>query len=127
MGTCIKIIFLFQELNHSISSTKEGRREDSTFLTNRSQSNDKISIMSRRTTTKDKRKYSLWKLSSPVIIVILVIGQHSAQASPSPQNDRQAVKVNKCCEKFEVIVEGKCTIAKELNTGKIRRCSKPEL
>lgn len=77
--------------------------------------------MSRRTTTQDKRKYALWKLFSHVIIIILVVGQHSAQASPSPQNDRPVVKVNKCCEKFEVIVEGKCAIAKELNTGKIRR------
>lgn len=51
------------------------------------------------------------------IIAIFVAMQHAVGASPS-KDVQPLVKINKCCEKFEIYVDGRCTNAQEINSSK---------
>lgn len=52
-------------------------------------------------------------------IIIFVTMQQYHAVSASPNKDVQpAVRINKCCEKFEIYVDSRCTIAKEVNACK---------
>lgn len=53
------------------------------------------------------------------IVAIFIAMQHAVSASPS-KDVQPAVRINKCCEKFEIYVDGRCTIAQEVNASK--RC-----
>lgn len=57
---------------------------------------------------QNQLKSLLWT----VLAVSLVV-----EASPQKFTDPYIVKVNKCCEKFEVIFESRCTDARKLNNG----------
>lgn len=46
------------------------------------------------------------------IVVLSVIDYVSGSL---PRDDPNLVKINKCCEKFEIIVDNRCTDARELN------------
>lgn len=48
------------------------------------------------------------------IMAVFVMMHHAADASPS-KDVQPSVRINKCCEKFEVYVDSRCTSAKEVN------------
>lgn len=48
------------------------------------------------------------------IIAIVVTMHHAVDASPS-KDVQPSVKINKCCEKFEIYVDSRCTIASKVN------------
>lgn len=50
------------------------------------------------------------------IVAIFVTMQHAVEASPN--KDVQPVRINKCCEKFEIYVDLRCTNAQEVNESK---------
>lgn len=51
------------------------------------------------------------------IIAIFVAVHHTVGASPN-KDSQPTVKINKCCEKFEIYVDGRCTSASEVNSCK---------
>lgn len=57
------------------------------------------------------------------IVAIVIALQHAVDASPS-KDVQPVVRINKCCEKFEIYVDEKCTSAKDLNTSKWRHVMK---
>lgn len=53
-----------------------------------------------------------------VATLVMCVNQSSASPPPPPPfTDPYIVKVNKCCEKFEVIEGGRCTDARKINNG----------
>lgn len=52
-----------------------------------------------------------------IATVLLVMMHQTAEASPNKDVQPQ-VKINKCCEKFEIYVNYRCTIAREANESK---------
>lgn len=53
----------------------------------------------------------------PIIAIILLL-QRGAHASPS-KNVQPSVKINKCCEKFEILVDSRCTNAASVNSSEL--------
>lgn len=52
-------------------------------------------------------------------IVAVFVMMHHAAVDASPSKDAQpAVRINKCCEKFEIYVDSRCTSAREANACK---------
>lgn len=47
-------------------------------------------------------------------IIFTVLFLHCAQASPN-NVVHHSVKVNKCCERFEILVDSRCTAAESIN------------
>lgn len=52
-----------------------------------------------------------------VAIIFIAIAQY-VQALPN-KDVQPSVKINKCCEKFEIYVDGRCTTAEFVNTSKL--------
>lgn len=52
-----------------------------------------------------------------IIAIIFMTTQHAVDASPS-KDVQPAVRINKCCEKFEIYVDLRCTSASEVNASK---------
>lgn len=50
-------------------------------------------------------------------ILAIFMTMHSADASPS-KDVQPSVRINKCCEKFEIYIDQRCTNAQEVNTSK---------
>lgn len=50
------------------------------------------------------------------IIAIFIASMQLVDASPN-KDVQPSVKINKCCEKFEVYVDSRCTAAKEINAS----------
>ncbi|XP_055588434.1 probable G-protein coupled receptor Mth-like 5 [Uranotaenia lowii] len=67
-----------------------------------------------------------WPLSFvvllPMLLTILgrstlVVGSVQSSSSSNQRNaNPNAVRINKCCEKFEIMFDGKCTVAESVNT-----------
>lgn len=52
-------------------------------------------------------------------IVAVFVMMHHAVVDASPSKDVQpTVRINKCCEKFEIYVDSRCTSAREVNACK---------
>ena len=51
------------------------------------------------------------------IIAIFMTMHHTVNASPS-KDVQPSVRINKCCEKFEIYVDSRCTNAAEVNACK---------
>lgn len=50
-----------------------------------------------------------------LLAATLVVG---SVASTTPQKyNPNAVRINKCCERFEVMLDGKCTVAESINAS----------
>lgn len=54
------------------------------------------------------------------IIFIAIATQQYVQALPN-KDVQPSVKINKCCEKFEIYVDGRCTIAETVNSCKLTK------
>lgn len=54
--------------------------------------------------------------ASIMAVLVLTTMHHAVDASPS-KDVQPSVKINKCCEKFEVYVDSRCTSAKEVNAS----------
>lgn len=54
-----------------------------------------------------------------IMAVFVMMMHHAVEASPS-KDVQPSVKINKCCEKFEIYVDSRCTSAKEVNTSEYR-------
>lgn len=52
-------------------------------------------------------------------IIYFIITAQICLGSPQ-KNKFNIIKVNKCCEKFEILVDTRCTNAKETNSSKIK-------
>lgn len=52
-------------------------------------------------------------------IVAIFIAMMQVDASPNKEV-QPAVRINKCCEKFEIYVDNRCTIAKDVNACKLK-------
>lgn len=50
-------------------------------------------------------------------IVLIFVAMHTVDASPS-KDVQPSVRINKCCEKFEIYVDSRCTSAQEVNASK---------
>jgi hypothetical protein len=54
-----------------------------------------------------------------IVASIIAIFVATMQVEASPNKEVQpTVKINKCCEKFEIYVDSRCTIATEVNACK---------
>lgn len=51
------------------------------------------------------------------IIAIVMTMHHTVNASPS-KDAQPSVRINKCCEKFEIYVDQRCTLASDANACK---------
>lgn len=83
--------------------------------------------------TLDKRKLAangkacqLWIRTNVILISVLSIllifnGLIGVAASPR-KDSPTAVKINKCCEKSEILVDSRCTFAKDINTSEFKLC-----
>lgn len=62
-----------------------------------------------------------YKGSNNNVIVASIMGIFITmmQVDASPNREVQPVKINKCCEKFEIYVDSRCTSAQEVNTSKL--------
>jgi hypothetical protein len=49
-----------------------------------------------------------------VVLSSLVIGVNGSLR----QDEEHPVKINKCCEKFEIMIDNRCTDAREINASK---------
>lgn len=53
-------------------------------------------------------------------IAAVFVMMHHAVVDASPSKDVQpTVRINKCCEKFEIYVDSRCTMAREVNVCKL--------
>lgn len=52
-----------------------------------------------------------------IIAIIFITKQNAVDASPS-KDVQPSVRINKCCEKFEIYVDSRCTTASEVNASK---------
>lgn len=62
----------------------------------------------------NKRNYNLNAIVHYVAIASIIAIVQNAHASPS-KDILPTVKINKCCEKFEILVDSRCTPASTLN------------
>lgn len=61
----------------------------------------------------NKKNYKFNVIAYYLVIAIVL---HNAHASPSI-NVQPTVKINKCCEKFEIYVNSRCTDAASVNAS----------
>lgn len=60
-----------------------------------------------------------------VTLVVLQLSCGNAAVDALPSKDVQPlVRINKCCEKFEILVDEKCTAAKESNNSELKEFSR---
>lgn len=56
-------------------------------------------------------------IATSIMAIFIVMMQVDA----SPNKEVQpTVRINKCCEKFEIYVDSRCTIAKEVNASELK-------
>lgn len=83
--------------------------------------------------TLDKRKVAangkacqFWVPTNVILISvlsILLIFNEIVGVVASPRKDSPTtVKINKCCEKSEILVDSRCTFAKDINTSEFEIC-----
>uniref|UniRef100_A0A2M4D9G0 Secreted protein n=1 Tax=Anopheles darlingi TaxID=43151 RepID=A0A2M4D9G0_ANODA len=53
-----------------------------------------------------------------VLLGLIQLGPATTVAAAAATTTSNAVRVNKCCEKFEVVYDGKCTVAETVNASK---------
>jgi hypothetical protein len=76
-------------------------------------------MMHRQNAHRCNRNNDVIVVASFIAILVLQLSCSSAFVDALPSKDVQpALKINKCCEKFEIYVDGRCTIAKESDTSK---------
>lgn len=51
-------------------------------------------------------------------LVVLQLSYGNAVDALPSKDVQPSLKINKCCEKFEIYMDGRCTIAKESNSSK---------
>lgn len=67
---------------------------------------------------KNQQNYKQKKMA--LKIIYFIITAQICLGSPS-KNSFNIIKVNKCCEKFEILVDTRCENAKETNSSKIKK------
>lgn len=65
----------------------------------------------------NKRYYNNCAIVASIVAIFITL-QHAAEASPS-RDAQPSVRINKCCEKFEIYVDSRCTSAEDVNTSKL--------
>ena len=69
------------------------------------------------------RRRNGYKSNNKHVIVASIIAIFIAtmRADASPNKDTQpTVRINKCCEKFEIYVDSRCVIAQDINASKLK-------
>lgn len=69
------------------------------------------------------RRRNGYKSNNKHVIVASIIAIFIAtmRADASPNKDTQpAVRINKCCEKFEIYVDSRCVTAQDVNASKLK-------
>lgn len=57
-------------------------------------------------------------------IAAIFIAMHNAVGASPSKDVQPLVRINKCCEKFEIYVDSRCTNAKEVNESKLTESKK---
>lgn len=69
-------------------------------------------------TTSSSSSSSSRKLMALLLVQLLAtlaVGSVATSTAPQKNSNPYAVRINKCCEKFEVMYDGKCTVADTIN------------
>lgn len=61
-----------------------------------------------------RRNYNLNAIMHYYVAIVVAIIVQTAHASPS-KDIQPSVKINKCCEKFEILLDSRCTNAASVN------------
>jgi hypothetical protein len=79
------------------------------------------SILGKQQAKCNMHRRSGYKGNNNKVIVASFVALLIAVVGASPNKDVQpAVRINKCCEKFEIYVENRCEMAADVNASELR-------
>lgn len=74
-------------------------------------------MMHRQNAHRCSRNDDVIVVASFIAILVIQLSCGSTVDALPSRDVQPALKINKCCEKFEIYVDGRCTIAKESNSS----------